>query len=125
MPPAQVAAAMQQSVSVLQPQPPAMQNLPPVLAGKQMVQSVHAPPPEPQALSSAPETHSGYGVVTEHPPLQAATQAPLATSHRAPLQPSTLVLQPAELHWWVALLHACRCGQSAALRHATQTRETQ
>jgi hypothetical protein len=124
-PAAQAAAAMQQSVNVLQPHLPATHTLPPALVAWHTVQLVHAPPPVPQAVLSVPETHEGYGALVEQPPLQAATQAPVATSQKPRLQPSTLLLQPAALHWWVALLHACSCGQSAAVRHGTQARETQ
>jgi hypothetical protein len=121
----QVAAATQQSVNVEQPHLPPTQTLPPMLVGWHTVQLVQAPPPEPQASSPVPTTHAGYGVVTEQPPVQAATQAPFAMSQKPPLQPSVLALQPVAVHWWVALLHACSFGQSAALTQGTQARETQ
>jgi hypothetical protein len=89
------------------------------------VQSLHAAPPAPQALLSVPGTHAGYGVVTEQPPVHAATQAAVPMSQKPPLQPSTLLLQPMALHWWVAALHDCIDGQSAAVRQVTHAREMQ
>jgi hypothetical protein len=102
-----------------------MQTRPPALVGWQTVQLMQTPPPVPQAVLSVPETHDGYGALVEQPPLQAATHAPVATSQKLRLQPSTLLVQAAAPHWWVTLLHACSCGQSAAVRHGTQARETQ